>query len=61
MELSPGLGNGELLMMAAAGESLILSRKSVLSDFLRPPLATPIQLAHSINNGGGRVRTLSKG
>lgn len=35
--------------------------RSVLSDFLRPPSATPIQLAHSINHGGGRVRTLSKG
>lgn len=26
---------------------------------LRPSLATPIHLAHSINDGGGRVRTLS--
>ena len=53
-------GNGELLMMAAAEESLILSRKhDLFFQTSETFLATRIHLAHSINDGGGRVRTIS--
>ena len=46
--------------MAAAEESLILSRKhDLFFQTSETSLATSIHLAHSINDGGGRARTIS--
>ena len=53
-------GNGELLVMAAAEESLILSRKhDLFLQTSKTSLATRIHLAHSINDGGSRARPIS--